>query len=171
MGGKGGSSSGGTGGSATGGAGGTGGSGGIPCNATNTCMGATSIGTVSGDDGSDQVTQSGATGQWLKLRVSEDDSSPLAQQMHVALTLSVPSGLNFDLYAYLDVDNDVVECGKVMDFSMKPAGTSETIDLVWGETGTFANNSDDDRWVMLEVRYLSGDCDASKKWTLTAKGN
>jgi hypothetical protein len=153
----------------TSGTGGTGG--GMSCAAPTSCSGSTSLGTMAGDSGGATVQHSAATSMWLKLRVTEDDSSPIGTTMHLSLTLTVPSTMNFDLYAYLNEDSDVLECTKLYDFSLKPAGQQETLSLSWGETGTFANNSDDSRWVTIEVRYSGGTCSSSAKWNLTAKGN
>jgi hypothetical protein len=128
------------------------------------------MGTVSGDKGTDAVQVQGTSGQWVKLRVTENDSSPVGGKLHVRLTLIPPQGTNFDLYAYVNSADDLVECTKVTDFSLNAAGQQEQIDLSWGE-GTLANSVDDARWVSIEVRHVSGNCSPSSKWTLAAKGN
>ena len=41
----------------------------------------------------------------------------------------------------------------------------------WGETGTFSNGADDSRTVTVEVRWVSGTCSPTAKWSLTVRGN
>lgn len=139
------------------------------CTAPAACAGATDLGSVSGDTGAGVKSATGSTSQWFKVRLSEDDSDVFATSMQVRATLVSPAGSNFDLYMYLAGNSSAVECSAVTK-SSTTTGTDVT-SHEWGETGTFSNGSDDDRWVTLEVRHVSGTCAAANKWTLTVNGN
>jgi hypothetical protein len=150
--------------------GGDGGGGGIACTSPNACSNGREIGTVSGDTGSGTQSTQGTTSEWLRVRVSEDDSSPFASSMKLNVTLTSPAGTNFDLYVYADYGNDAVECNTIKGQSTG-VGNADSVDIEWGETGTFANGSDDDRTVTIEVRHVSGTCKANESWSLQVKGN
>jgi len=139
------------------------------CTAPAACAGATDLGSVSGDTGAGVKSATGSTSQWFKVRLSEDDSDVFGTSMQVRATLVSPAGSNFDLYMYLAGNSSAVECSAVTK-SSTTTGTDVT-SHEWGETGTFSNGSDDDRWVTLEVRHVSGTCAAANKWTLTVNGN
>jgi hypothetical protein len=50
---------------------------------------------------------------------------------------------------------------------MQATGVPEAITAQWDDT-----NGNDDRWVTLEVRYVSGQaCGGAAKWTLTVAGH
>ncbi len=169
----------GTGGVGTGGIGGTGASGGTgatggggACNPANTCPQATNVGTVSGDTGSASVSHSAYTSEWVKVRVTEDDSSVFGTSLRVTATLTPASSTDYDIYGYVNTGSDVLACG-TSPFKKSEnggVGAKESMTLEWGE-GTIANGGDDSRWVVVEVRYKSGPCDSTSKWQLTLKGN
>lgn len=138
------------------------------CNAPNTCPTSVSLGSVSGDTGSDMQTTQGTTSQWFTLRVSENDSSIFANSLEMKATLVSPAGANFDLYVYVP-GSDTLECSAV-SASSTTTGTDEA-GVEFGESGTFSNGNNDDRTVTVEVRHVSGTCSAGSKWTLTLFGN
>jgi hypothetical protein len=150
-------------------AGGGGGGGGTSCVATNNCAGATNLGTVKGDTGSDTQSAQGSTSQWFTVRVSEDDSGVGGNNLKLHATLTSPPGTNFDLFLYVPA-TDVKACSAVTHQSVSTAAV-DTASAVWGENGLFSNDEADDRFVTVEVRHVSGPCDASKKWSLTVTGN
>jgi hypothetical protein len=150
---------------------GSGDGGGIACTSPNTCQSATSLGTMSGDTSGSDLSSQGDTAEWLVADVTENDSSPLAVPMKLKVTLTSPPGMNFDLYAYLGSTVSAIECTTVKASSMNGVGQTDTVSLEWGETGVLANGVDDSRHVSVEVRYVSGTCDPSSKWTLDLHGH
>ncbi len=161
-----------------GGAGGTGGSAGsggaagapVSCTSPNGCPTGTALGTLRGDKGSDSVQATGATSQWLTVRLVEADSSPIGQGMQVAATLTSPPGANFDLYLYLNKGSDQSACGSAStDESKLLAGQTDVANVRWGE-GAIANGAVDDRTLSIEVRQVSGTCTAAT-WSLDVQGN
>lgn len=154
----------------TGGMPGAGGTGSVdPCLAPNTCQSPTVLSGVSGDTTSPIVSAQGSTSEWLRLRISEDDSSFTPRQLSFTATLTSPAGDDFDLFAYVNTGSDVVECTSVSDSSAAPAGQVDSVYLLWGESGLLPNGVDDDRWVTLEVRAKSASCTAP--WSLTIEGD
>jgi hypothetical protein len=149
---------------------GDGGGGGISCAVTNTCAGGRAIGTVSGDTGSATASGTGATSEWLTVRVTEDDSGIFGVKLRAKVTLTSPPGTNFDLYVYVNSGSDTRECTSVSAQSTQPAGTADTASLSWGE-GSVSNGSDDGRTVSIEVRNVSGTCDPSATWSVQVQGN
>jgi hypothetical protein len=145
------------------------GGGGISCNAPNACTSSTNLGTVSGDTGSDTLSQQGTTAEWLTVRVTENDNGPLADPLKMKVTLVSPPGANFDLYLYVP-SSDTLECSAVSSSSTSTSST-DTASVLFGETGTFANGVDDSRTVTVEVRHVSGSCSPGAKWSLTLQGN
>lgn len=139
------------------------------CAAPAACVGATDLGSVSGDTGAGVKSATGSTSQWFKIRLSEDDSDVFGTSMQVRATLVSPAGSNFDLYMYQAGNTTAVECATVKK-SATTTGT-DVASFEWGETGTFSNGDDDDRWITIEVRHVSGTCAAANKWTLTVNGN
>lgn len=168
-------SSGGTGGSggggATGGSGGTGGSSGA-CAGSSTCASATDVGTVSGDSGSASASSKGSGSKFIKVRVTEDNSSVIGNELTLQAVLDVPTSADYDLYAYVNTTSDTTPCGSAAAKSAQSGGigANEQLKLNWGE-GTVANGSDDGRWVVIEVRHKAGPCDSGTQWTLTVTGN
>jgi hypothetical protein len=134
---------------------------------------ATSLGSVAGDESGATVSASGYTSEWLRLDETEQDSSPTAKAMIFTATLTSPPGMNYDLYAYLGPSGSVgtPECTTVKGQSTNPAGEQDQVTFQWGETGTFANGSDDSATVMIEVRWISGACSTSQNWSLSAHGD
>lgn len=171
-----GGASGGTGGSGatggTSGSGGTGGSGGGSCSGTSSCSAATDLGTVSGDSGAATVQSKGSGSQFFRVRVTENNDSPLGQELSVKVTLSVPPTADYDVYAYVNTTSDVMPCGGSPAKTSQSGGigANEQLKLNWGE-GTIANGGDDGRWVVIEVRHKAGPCDAGTQWQLIVAGN
>jgi hypothetical protein len=135
--------------------------------------GATSLGSVAGDESGSTVSASGYTSQWLRLDETEQDSSPVGKPMIFTATLTSPPGMNYDLYAYLGASGGVgnIECTTVKGQSTNPAGEQDQVSFQWGETGGIANGSDDSATVMIEVRWVSGACSTAQNWSLAAHGD
>lgn len=149
-------------------AGSDGGTGGTTCATTNTCAGSTNLGSVSGDTGAGVKTAQGSGSQWFQIRVTEDDSDVFGTKLRARAELASPAGTNFDLYMYLAGGGSGLECSSVAKSSTSSGADSTSVE--WGE-GTISNGSSDDRTVTVEVRWKSGTCSPSAKWTLTVRGN
>jgi hypothetical protein len=127
---------------------------------------------VSGDTGSGSSTASGSNGEFLRIYVTEDDSSIFTTvDLSARITLTSPPGENFDLYVYegpLAGDGGGVECTTV-------AGSSTTsgvdvVNLKWPDEHPIGGH-DDSRNLSIEVRPVSTTCDPSAKWTLKVEGH
>src|SRR5262249_9049054 len=115
---------------------------GVSCGATNTCMGATDLGSVSGDTGADTKNAQGYTSQWLRVRAPENDTSIFGPDLWMTATLTSPPGTNFDLFVYVP-GSDTRECSAVTHASTNSSGTDSATSK-FGEGG-IANGSDDSR--------------------------
>jgi hypothetical protein len=103
--------------------------------------------------------------------MQEKDSSPLAVPMKITATLTPAASSNFDLYLYLGSGVGSIICSGAKS-STTPAGQVDTVSFEWGETGGgLANGKDDSATVMIEVRWVSGTCDASDAWSLSVHGH
>ena len=150
--------------------GGGGGGGGAACASPNVCVGATDLGTVSGDTGADVKTAQGSGSQWFKVRVTENDSTILALSLQAKAELTSPPGTNFDLHVYVAGSSSGQECSAVTKSSTNPS-SPDSASVEFGESGTLSNGSDDSRTVTVEVRWVSGTCAPAAKWSLTVRGN
>jgi hypothetical protein len=145
-----------------------GGGGGAACASPNTCAGSTDLGSLSGDTGAGVKTAQGSGSQWFKVRFTEDDSDVFGTTLLARAELTSPPGTNFDLYMYVAGNGSALECSAVTKSSTTTG--NESVSSEWGE-GTLSNGSSDDRNVTFEVRWVSGTCSPSAKWTLTVRGN
>ncbi len=141
-----------------------------PCvNPAATCANAIDLGSISGDTLANQKTASGHRAAWYRVRVTEDDSDVFGIKLSMTARLTSPQNVDFDVFVYVNTATDVVECNT-------PSGTPSTSGLVdqqyllWGE-GAFSNGTDDGRTVSIEVRPVSGTCDAGQPWQLQLVGN
>ncbi|HSO38816.1 MAG TPA: hypothetical protein VLT33_40075 [Labilithrix sp.] len=139
------------------------------CTSPNACLTATDLGSVSGDTGGDVRTFQGSGSQWLKVRVTENDSSVLGTELQMKAELQSPAGTNFDLFVYRAGGGSGQECTTATATSTSTGGF-DSASTSWGE-GTISNGSQDDRTITVEVRWVSGTCAAASKWTLTVRGN
>lgn len=139
------------------------------CAASSSCTGALNLGAVSGDTGADTISTEGFTSHWLRVRVTENDGGLTGVPLWLSARLVSPPGTNFDLYVYVPA-TDTIECSAVTNRSTSTSST-DTVSVSFGETGLFSNGAADDRTVTVEVRHVSGNCDASQKWKLELFGN
>lgn len=151
-----------------------GGASGGGCAAPTACASGKLLAEMTGDLGTDTRTASGTTSTWITVPVVEGDTGPFAitgRSMRVRATLTSPTGVDFDLYAYISSDLSKRECSLVAQSSRRTTAT-DTVNLEWGESnGGLSNGSRDDANVTFEVRRVSGTCDASTTWTLNIEGN
>jgi len=138
------------------------------CTTTVTCTTATMLSGLGGDeDGGGQTSASGYQAAWYSIRLSEQDNGPFGDPMSIYTTLTSPSAAMFDLFVYVDTDNDAVDCTSPTG-TVQTSGASETSNVEWGETGTFANGGNDSRTVSIEVRPKSGaTCSSGATWSLS----
>lgn len=140
------------------------------CASANACTSATDLGSISGDTGADTKTAQGSAAQWFTVRVTEDDSGVFPLSLRSKVELTSPPGANFDVYVYVAASETGQECSAVTTSSTNPSGVdAATAD--WGESGVFANGSEDGRTVTIEVRWVSGTCNPATPWALTVRGN
>lgn len=137
---------------------------------TNTCATAKDLGTLVGDTDKPKINAQGTCSQWLKVRITEADKSVFANNQKVEATLVSPEGADFDLYVYMNKENDVTECSKASESSVLPASRSDVVQLTWGEEWT-ANNTDDSRTLAIEVRAKDAKDCGKGNWVLTLTGN
>lgn len=140
------------------------------CASGATCAGSMDLGSVSGDSGNPSVTGAGYQSAWYKVRVTEDDSSPFANDLAILVQLTSPPGTNYDVYVYVNSGSDVVECTSVAG-SGTSTGTTDQARVSWGESGTFSNGNDDGRTVSIEVRPVSGPCSSASQYQLVVFGD
>jgi hypothetical protein len=139
------------------------------CTTSATCAAPTmTLPGMGGDEeGASSTSQSGYQAAWFSVRLSETDSGPFGDPMSIYTTLTSPTGASFDLFVYVDTSNDDVDCTTPTG-TVTTSGSTETSNIEWGETGTFANDSDDSRTVAIEVRPKSGDsCSSGATWSLS----
>jgi hypothetical protein len=138
------------------------------CTTSATCATATALPAMGGDeDGGGSTSQSGYQAAWFSVRLSETDSGAFGDPMSISTTLTSPAGASFDLFVYVDTGNDDVDCTTPTG-TVTTSGSTETSNIEWGETGTFANDSDDSRTVSIEVRPKTGDsCSSAATWSLS----
>jgi len=139
------------------------------CASAATCTGALVLGTVSGDTNNQKLSTSGYQAAWIRVRVTEDNSSALGLTLRVAAKLTSPSGANFDAFVYVNTGSDTVECTTTTG-TLTTTGNVEQTRAEWGE-GTIANGADDGRDVSIEVRPVSGTCAPGQTWQLEIEGN
>ena len=143
---------------------------GATCTTSQTCTAATALASVCGDTGADMQSASGYQAAWYSVRVTENDNSPFGQPMNLTVQLTSPAGENFDLYVYVNEGSDMVDCTSVTGMSTSTSG-ADSVSLTWGETGTFANDSDDSRTVSIEIRPVTTSCSSGSTWQLTVFGD
>jgi len=139
------------------------------CATAATCPTAVDLGSISGDTGAATRTASGYQSAWYKVRVTEDDSDPFGIKLSASIRLTSPAASNYDVFVYINTGSDTIEC-TTPSGTLSTSGTTDTSYIIWGE-GTFSNGSDDGRTVSIEVRPISGACDASQPWQLVVTGD
>jgi hypothetical protein len=120
---------------------------------------------IDGDQNMDTRVENGVTSRWFAILIHEGDGSIFSfPSLSFTATLENADGMHFDLYAYQG-DVNGTDCSAT---PLVGTGDPETITQDWPDNV----GSDDSRFYVFEVRYVSGDfCDASSQWTLTIEGN
>lgn len=139
------------------------------CATAAACAAAIDLGSVSGDTGAATRTASGYQAAWYKVRVTEDDSDVFGIKLSASIQLTSPASSNYDVFVYVNTGSDVVEC-TTSSGTQSSSGTTDSTYIIWGES-TFSNGSDDGRTVSIEVRPITGTCDAAQPWQLSITGD
>lgn len=138
------------------------------------CASGASLGSVSGDTGSDFLQTTGTSSKWLLVRVTENDSSVFSRPpIRARFTLIHNPNTRFDLYLYKAGNNGsgTRNCSSVSATGARGSTTNlTTASLSWDDTTGFGGN-DDSANVMVEVRHVSGACGAGREWQLSVDGN
>jgi hypothetical protein len=144
------------------------------CAATAGCAAGASMGSVSGDTGSDFLQRTGTASTWLLVRVGENDSSVFSRPpLRARFTLTHNVNTRFDLFLYKAGNNggSTRNCSSVTAAGSRGATSNlATASLSWEDTTGFGGN-DDSANVMIEVRHVSGPCGAGREWQLQVEGN
>jgi hypothetical protein len=126
---------------------------------------------VSGDTGGSAFA-SGTDSKFLRIRVSEDDSSLFSgKDLRARITLT-STGKNFDLYVYMGKtvgDGGGFECTTVKSSSTESLGTPDVVALTWADNRPVGGH-DDTRFLSIEVRAVDSSCDGAS-WSLTVEGD
>lgn len=130
----------------------------------NTCETAINLGQMNGEpklanQPADKFSAQGHCSKWLKLRVNEDSSG--LQALQLKATLISPPNHKFNLYAYVNPDEDVLECTTPLASSESTLSSIDDLTLTWGDSWF----SDDSRTVTIEVRATDS-CDDKSSWSL-----
>jgi len=128
--------------------------------AANTCGSAVDLGSVSGDVGADALGPvQGHTSRWFKITVTENDNSIFStSDLTVRAVLNVPTGMDYDLFAYS-------ACGDLVQVSASGVGALESVLVTVNDVIGFNNGFD----LWLEVRFVSGT--QCTNWALSVQGN
>ncbi len=119
------------------------------------CSGATSLGTVCADK-SASASSSGRGNKWFKVYMKECDNWDKDLKMNI--TLSVPSGVDYDLYLYNG------SCGYMKASTTVGNGSDESINYGWSDSW----GHDNSRWFYIKVVYRNGS--SCGNWKLTVTG-
>jgi hypothetical protein len=129
--------------------------------ALNTCPAAENLGAFCGDTAcgffcpgralQTVATRTGNRSRWFRGRLNECSSCPAS--LNATLTLTVPAGVDYDLYVYS-------ACGRLLGSSQALAGMTDQYTLTGG--GSPGSDSAD---FYVEVRWFSGA--SCTPWTLT----
>ncbi len=137
---------------------------------TTTCLAPRDLGSMPGDNGATVLSAQGDCNDWIRVRVIESQNGAIGTEMKAKLLLTSAPGTNFDMFVYVDIPVDKLECTTSMFNSQEPAGRDDVVSLAWGE-GTVANGNDDSRTVSVNVRNKGATCDPALKWKLSVQGN
>ncbi len=119
------------------------------------CQTAVYLGAMSGQEGGGKVSAQGRCSKWFTVRVNETvtyNLTPIDLGVHVKLVS--PDDTKFDLYTYMNVQKDLLECQKVSQSSSNVLSRVDAVDLVWPDVAF----SDMSRTIAVEVRSHDGTC-------------
>ena len=131
------------------------------------CAAYVSLGAVSGDEGSDIITENAFGEHIYRIHVQETyDNMISCRDLRASARLQMPAGTDYDLHIYCDA------CSGVADSSENSGSTVEEVYVRWEEDCIWPgvpDGSSEDRYVYVEVIFRSGsNC---TDYTLTIEGN
>ncbi len=133
--------------------------------ASDACATAQMLPSVAGDTGHDHQSTTGASSAWIAIEVTESNDLPVS--LSYKATLTSPPGIEYQLFAY-DGSKNGTNCGANPKAG---SGSPSVVDESWSDNW----GSDDSKWIVLEVRHISGGenaaCDPTATWTLSVDGN
>jgi hypothetical protein len=138
-----------------------------------TCNAAYDMGSVKGDDGTDRVTTTGSGARWVRVAVEESVGGLFTADLSVKVTLTSPTGSNFDVFVY---EGDAVgtsgaiNCNQVTKSGTSSTAQVDTVSFDWPDTQGLTG-FDDGRTLSIEVRPVGASCDPIKTWTLAVEGH
>jgi hypothetical protein len=140
------------------------------CPSAATCADATMLGSISGDTENQKLTAMGHQSAWFRVRVTEDYNNIIyGRTLRTAAKLTSPPGVDFDVFVYVNLGSDAIECSASIG-AKTTNGNVEQTRTEWGEMNG-PNGSDDDRWMSIEVRPVFGACAPDAMWQLEIEGN
>jgi hypothetical protein len=140
------------------------------CPSAATCADATMLGSISGDTENQKLTAMGHQSAWFRVRVTEDYNHIIyGRTLRTAAKLTSPPGVDFDVFVYVNLGSDAIECSASIG-AKTTNGNVEQTRTEWGEMNG-PNGSDDDRWMSIEVRPVFGACAPDAMWQLEIEGN
>ncbi len=132
----------------------------------NACGSATNLGSKCGDmtsgflcpstSWSTLATRNGRGGYWYSATIEE--CSGCCTDLHARVTLTVPAGVNYDLYVYQP-------CGTLMAHSTNGEGATDQVTVTGNDDCLLDNDS---FTIQIEVRFVSGS--SCENWTLAVAG-
>jgi len=127
------------------------------------CSAYIGLGTVRGDEGSDTVSWVGHDERWFRVYVTEDAAG--CDSLSAEIELDVPSGTNYDLYAYCS------GCSGISDSSTAGGSSNETVRLYWDDECVLGipTGTDQSRDIYIRVAHVSAN--VCSDYTLTVSGN
>jgi hypothetical protein len=117
-------------------------------------------GTMAGDVGTPILTDSWHGEAWTRVQLTEDNSSPGGVYLSATVTLTVPAGVDYDLYLYC------ASCGTApVASSVNGTGMTEAVYVRWEDDF----GEDDDGTFYVQVRYFNGS--SPNNWNMQIAGN
>jgi len=131
-----------------------------------TCETAATLGSVSGDRGS-EVDETGSGSTWRLVEVQETSGSIFEQDLSYTVALESPPGVDYDLFVYQGPQGGEPDCGATA-IQGTANGTLETVSADWDDDQGIGGE-DDGLWLAIEIVNVSGS-DCAAQWTLTVTG-
>jgi hypothetical protein len=145
---------------------------GLVCDFTqlHACSNASVMQPVSGDEGGQPASVTGDTSDWFEVEVEETSGSVFEKDLSFTVTLTMPSGMDYDLVVHEGPEDSGPNCNATPMFGVE-SGNSETVSHGWDDSQPLGGE-DDSRWLSIEVLHVSGtDCGPGFQWTLTVQGD
>lgn len=130
----------------------------LVCARISTCANARIANAVSGDGFGTTTTLTGAGSQWISVSVRED--SLQSEWIGVDARVMSPDQGDYEVYLYRNDCNSLLSYGRIDSRGVAEAYTE------WQDT----YGLNDTRTIMIEVRYVGGQCRADQTWRLDVIG-